>query len=82
MPYRLRPGLRGLRRGPRRSCIALEDTFGSGRYRGGFLFGPRLALGALGTYSTGPRLPRAGGLAIWPGTPGAKKNAVLDLPTL
>ena len=48
----------------------------------GFFFSSKLALDVLRIYSTGPRLPRAGGLAIWPGTPGAKKNAVLDLPTL
>ncbi len=71
VPCRLRPGLGGSRRGPGRSCMALEDTFGSGRYRGGFLFGPGLAPGALGTYSTGPGLPRAGCLAIWLGAPRA-----------
>ena len=38
---------------------------------GGFFFGPRLAPGAPGTYSTGPGLPRAGCLAIWPGAPRA-----------
>ena len=61
-------------------CMALDYTFGSGRrgrYRGGFF----LASGAPGQHSTGPGLPRAGCLAIWPGAPGAKKKAVLDLPT-
>ena len=71
-------------RGPvdcaRALCMALDYTFGSGRrgrYRGGFFLAP----GAPDQHSTGPRLPRAGCLAIWPGAPGAKKKAVLNLPT-
>ena len=61
---------------------ALEDRVGPlylspyqryyrSRYRGGFLFSPRLALGALGTYSTRPELLRAGCLAIQPRVPRA-----------
>ena len=42
-----------------------------GPLQGGFSFWPRAS----------PGLPRAGCLAIWPGAPGAKKKAVLDLPT-
>ena len=64
MPYRLCPSLEGLRRDPRRSCIALEDTFGLGRYREGLLFSLGLVLKALGTYSTSLKLPRADDLAI------------------
>ena len=70
------------RQGPVDCAQALEDRVGPpylslyqryyrSRYRGGFLFGPGLAPGAPGTYSTRPGLPRAGCLAIWPGAPGA-----------
>ena len=81
VPRRLRPGPEGVRSGLEVDFRVKLQRYFRGRCRryGGVFF---LAPGAPGTYITGPGLPRAGGLAIWPRAPGAKKKAVLDLPTI
>ena len=85
VPCRLRPGPGRLRSTPSSArtgaILGQSHPICGGRSRG-FPFWPGGLPGlAPGAYSTRPGLPRAGGLAIWPGAPGAKKKSVLDLPT-